>query len=532
MNSEQKPTTIVNRVLLIGSNDDALRNNHRVSKLLSVDDSEFISVAHRGLTTMRISMPSYGPVGSGASSTTTCDAPTCCSSSSSGIPPPPPPISCNGGSTTSSGRSGATARCATGAFGSDRPHNLASTLRTCLDFINKKAAKSSAYPNANESVGGGPLSCSVWSRDSGTEDEKMRDSTLVHCATGNNQSVVVAIAYLISYCEMPLRDAASFVKRSRPSAAPAKEYLYQLMQYEAVTLKISTVNLEYLIATFHPSVPKSDMSLCLSNSVPAISTTRLGVSAELQIPSHCGMNRPQSSMSCSPPSHHKPLPPLEKLPTRGSSPMQRFQSPNNILSRRSSPSPPPPQSPPTTPPPLVPLGGKPSSPSLVTTASTSPCSLALPPLSPPQSPSPSIILGLPLAPTPTPSPLIPRSPLLSWGEDEADPSLPRASFPMPPPLKTPPHRGENRVSPPLLPSSPPLSTPTMPGTPPTPPSPRHLATPGNRRPPTPIHPLMHPVMIVKPAQAQVNPTRRLNSTGTAVPEGHLPPIYARLFQSY
>ncbi|KAH3762495.1 hypothetical protein Pelo_5662 [Pelomyxa schiedti] len=277
-------TTVVGGVLVIGDASDAMRNTRRAGKLLCVDsDAEVVATAHHGLRTMRVPImiaptrrrarscprrPSQHPDAAANQQPGATQIP-----SSPTIVHNPSPKSARHAdperprARDAADASGTTKVAVNALLETDNIHDshseeddFAESLTKCFDFVNDNNGISNSNSSSNASSNNNSLPVAaantggwVANESVANQDTLMKQSTVVYCATGNNQSVVMAIAYLVAFCGMSLMSAASFMKRSRPSAAPAEYYLQQLLGFEKSLLQRSSATLESLVNIFRSS---------------------------------------------------------------------------------------------------------------------------------------------------------------------------------------------------------------------------------------------------------------------------------------
>ncbi|KAH3756494.1 hypothetical protein Pelo_11685 [Pelomyxa schiedti] len=107
-----------------------------------------------------------------------------------------------------------------------RPSDLFSVLPACFDFIDQKGSD---------------------------------EITLIHCLTGNEQCIIVAMAYLMIAMQLSLIGAARIMKQKIPSASPPAEYLFQLIEMEKLFrhLENPTTTLKSLVTLFYTITPAS-----------------------------------------------------------------------------------------------------------------------------------------------------------------------------------------------------------------------------------------------------------------------------------
>lgn len=70
---------------------------------------------------------------------------------------------------------------------------------------------------------------------------------LVHCMVGASRSVALVLAWLVSRCQMPLKQAFQEVRSKRHQARPNRSFCEQLMEFEKDTLGSCSATL----ADFH-----------------------------------------------------------------------------------------------------------------------------------------------------------------------------------------------------------------------------------------------------------------------------------------
>merc|ERR1711957_735139 len=67
---------------------------------------------------------------------------------------------------------------------------------------------------------------------------------LVHCMVGASRSTSFVLAWLVSRCRMPLRDAFKGVRAARSVARPNRSFCQQLMEYEREVLGSCSTSLK------------------------------------------------------------------------------------------------------------------------------------------------------------------------------------------------------------------------------------------------------------------------------------------------
>lgn len=77
---------------------------------------------------------------------------------------------------------------------------------------------------------------------------------LVHCMAGQNRSVTIVAAFLMTYENFSLKDAIASIRLRRKSACPFRDNREELVRLEATLFGFSTMTVDdFLVPTLHRS---------------------------------------------------------------------------------------------------------------------------------------------------------------------------------------------------------------------------------------------------------------------------------------
>lgn len=82
---------------------------------------------------------------------------------------------------------------------------------------------------------------------------------LVHCMAGVSRSASIVLAYLVKYQSLTLREAYVVLRKARPIASPNPGFWKQLIEYEIMIRKTSSVKMVPTTLGMMPDVYRDEI---------------------------------------------------------------------------------------------------------------------------------------------------------------------------------------------------------------------------------------------------------------------------------